>query len=124
MVACVLLPHPSLPSKTMNLPRKWVMPQAWQYSSFAPAALLDPSWGGSYIRSMESPHALQKNRFVEIFGEGGKLRLIRAPGRVNLIGEHTDYNDGFVFPAAIDRDVMAAASPRNDGEIRIFALNF
>ncbi|WP_394850507.1 galactokinase [Pendulispora brunnea] len=45
--------------------------------------------------------------------------LWRAPGRVNLIGEHTDYNDGFVFPLAIDLHVLIAASPRTDGVLRV-----
>ena len=43
----------------------------------------------------------------------------RAPGRVNLIGEHTDYNDGFVLPFAIDRATTVAISPRDDGRIRL-----
>jgi galactokinase len=45
---------------------------------------------------------------------GRSPRLYRAPGRVNLIGEHTDYNDGFVMPIAIDRDTWVAAAPRAD----------
>lgn len=47
----------------------------------------------------------------------------RAPGRVNLIGEHTDYNEGFVFPAAIDRDLVVSARRRADRAVRLYALN-
>lgn len=53
----------------------------------------------------------------------GAPRLFRAPGRVNLIGEHTDYNDGFVFPVAMDREVCFCVSPRDDRRIRLRALN-
>lgn len=49
--------------------------------------------------------------------------LIRAPGRVNLIGEHTDYNDGFVLPMAIDRAVWMAIRPREDDVIHLHSLN-
>jgi galactokinase len=48
--------------------------------------------------------------------------LSRAPGRVNLIGEHTDYNDGFVLPMAIDREVWVAAASRSDRQVRVVAL--
>lgn len=50
-------------------------------------------------------------------------RLFGAPGRVNLIGEHTDYNDGFVLPMAIDRETVVAASARNDRLVRVHSLN-
>jgi galactokinase len=50
--------------------------------------------------------------------------LVRAPGRVNLIGEHTDYNDGFVFPIAIDRDIMVASKRRDDQIVRLYSLDF
>jgi galactokinase len=46
-------------------------------------------------------------------------RIFRAPGRVNLIGEHTDYNDGFVLPIAINRSTLAAIAPRTDGKVHV-----
>jgi galactokinase len=54
---------------------------------------------------------------------GVEPRVFRAPGRVNLIGEHTDYNDGFVFPMAIDRETLVAASPRADRRVRVYSVN-
>ncbi|MGP8259848.1 MAG: galactokinase [Acidobacteriaceae bacterium] len=50
--------------------------------------------------------------------------LYAAPGRVNLIGEHTDYSDGFVMPAAIDFATVVAISPRTDGRILVHSVNF
>jgi galactokinase len=48
---------------------------------------------------------------------------VRAPGRINVIGEHTDYNDGFVLPAAIDKAIWLAAGKRNDGRFAFYALD-
>jgi galactokinase len=50
-------------------------------------------------------------------------RLSRAPARVNLIGEHTDYNEGFAMPCAIDRDTVVAAAPRDDDVIEVLACD-
>ncbi len=50
--------------------------------------------------------------------------IARAPGRVNLIGEHTDYNDGFVLPMAIDREALIALTPRADGEVHIRSMDY
>ncbi|MBN1401317.1 MAG: galactokinase [Anaerolineae bacterium] len=63
-----------------------------------------------------------REAFVRVYGVEPNL-MVAAPGRVNLIGEHTDYNDGFVLPTAIDRHVVVAASPRADRQVRLYALD-
>jgi len=63
-----------------------------------------------------------RDQFEQHYGIHPRL-MVRAPGRVNLIGEHTDYNDGFVFPAAIDRATYVAARPREDNLVHIVALD-
>ena len=50
--------------------------------------------------------------------------IVQAPGRVNLIGEHTDYNDGFVLPMAIDRGIWLALRPREDDQVVVHSLDF
>jgi galactokinase len=62
-----------------------------------------------------------RRAFEERYGR--PARLFRAPGRVNLIGEHTDYNGGFVLPMAIDRETVVAAAPRSDRTVRVLSLN-
>ncbi|HEX8367977.1 MAG TPA: galactokinase [Pyrinomonadaceae bacterium] len=62
-----------------------------------------------------------KEKFTEFYG--GEPRLFRAPGRVNLIGEHTDYNGGFVLPMAIDKEAAVAIGERSDRKIRVYTVN-
>jgi galactokinase len=66
-------------------------------------------------------HAV-RDQFERHYGIHPRL-IVRAPGRVNLIGEHTDYNDGFVLPVAIDRATYVAARPRDDDRVHIVALD-
>jgi galactokinase len=73
---------------------------------------IEPAWGG-----------VLRSRFAEVFGSGA-CRLAAAPGRVNLIGEHTDYNDGFVFPMAIDRNAHLAFAARSDRRLRAHSVAF
>ncbi len=61
------------------------------------------------------------SEFQERYGRAP--RLFRAPGRVNLIGEHTDYNGGFVLPMAIGLETVVAAAPRDDQRVRVYSLN-
>jgi galactokinase len=64
-----------------------------------------------------------EQRFQEIFGRQPEV-VVRAPGRVNLIGEHTDYNDGFVLPAAIDRTIDFAGCRRAGRRLRVHSIDF
>ena len=61
-------------------------------------------------------------KFREIFN--GEPLLIRAPGRINLIGEHTDYNDGFVMPAAVDKEIFFSVGGSYDGRSIIYSIDF
>lgn len=61
-----------------------------------------------------------KEQFVQRFGIEPQ-HIVKSPGRINLIGEHTDYNEGFVFPAAIDRYIYVALSTRQDKKVSIFS---
>lgn len=61
--------------------------------------------------------------FKEEFGEEPQI-IVRAPGRVNLIGEHTDYNDGFVMPMALNRALWIALRPTNTPSVKIISLDF
>jgi galactokinase len=71
---------------------------------------------------MANPVGSLVNEFIQRFGTGP--RLFSAPGRVNLIGEHTDYNDGFVMPAAIEFNTSVAAAARKDDKIVVVSRKF
>lgn len=64
---------------------------------------------------------LIKNKFRELFQK--EPVLFRSPGRVNLIGEHTDYNDGFVLPAAINKEILFAIAPNNSETLRLYSFD-
>ena len=60
-------------------------------------------------------------KFNELYGEGAIL--FASPGRINLIGEHTDYNGGFVFPGAVDKGIVAAIRLNGTDKVRAYALD-
>src|SRR5438445_5922387 len=59
--------------------------------------------------------------FRKLYGRAEGVRVFRAPGRVNLIGEHTDYNLGFVLPVALELATTIAAAPSGDGKLRMYS---
>ncbi len=61
--------------------------------------------------------------FERVFGAAPEV-VVRAPGRVNLIGEHTDYNHGWVLPMAINRNIAIACSPNDSAEVRLFSVYY
>ncbi len=63
-------------------------------------------------------------KFAEVFGDSEGVRVFFAPGRVNLIGEHTDYNGGHVFPCALTIGTYGVARLRDDNRLRLFSMNF
>jgi galactokinase len=72
---------------------------------------------------MENKNTINIEReFSRLFS--GRPLIVRSPGRVNIIGEHTDYNEGFVLPAAIDKAIYVGVSERADQEIHLYAIDF
>ena len=70
----------------------------------------------------EKPSLELLERFRAVYGE--RPVLVQAPGRVNLIGEHTDYNEGFVLPAAIGFQTQIAIASRDDRRLRVTSENY
>jgi galactokinase len=73
---------------------------------------------------MNEPTAELRKQFAQTFGPGGKVHVVRAPGRVNLIGEHTDYNEGLVFPMAIEPEIRFVCRSREDASVRLASTAF
>ena len=65
-----------------------------------------------------------KNKFAEVFGAEGENAVYFAPGRVNMIGEHTDYNSGHVFPCALTIGTYGVVRKRSDRKLRFYSMNF
>jgi galactokinase len=63
-----------------------------------------------------------QSKFIELFSK--EPLLVRAPGRINLIGEHTDYNDGFVMPAAIDKEIVYALAPSDNADSSVYSVKY
>lgn len=72
---------------------------------------------------VDTRHKLMIGSFTDVFHADPET-IITAPGRINLIGEHTDYSDGFVLPVAINLDISIAMKPREDLSVQIFSLDF
>ncbi len=74
------------------------------------------------MRTPDAPASRVRHAFLEHFGAEPSL-LVRAPGRVNLIGEFTDFNDGYCLPCAIDRETVVAARSRQDDQVHVVAVD-
>src|SRR5262245_36498744 len=89
-----------------------------------PETRADPRAGpspGLVARSVDSP--MPAGRFLDLFGRAPEAAQ-EAPGRVNLIGEHTDYNGGFVLPIAIPQRTRVEAAARSDRTVRVWSAAF
>jgi hypothetical protein len=76
------------------------------------------------VEETKSMTAKLMETFLKLYGEGGEVRTYFAPGRVNLIGEHTDYNGGHVFPCALTLGTYGLARKREDRTLRFYSVNF
>src|SRR5438067_4994243 len=129
-VTWVLFPLPSEPSKTMKRPVRGMAGMVRRgrervdvrhCAGFRSLTVLRTTPTFAFMRET----AAIKSEFARTFGDGGRrVHVIRAPGRVNLIGEHTDYNEGFVCPMAIEPEVRVVCRAREDGVVRLASTAF
>jgi galactokinase len=85
---------------------------------------MTPDPAGQEVSSASLVHREARSlreQFQKLYGQ--EARIFRAPGRVNLIGEHTDYNEGFVMPVAMDLYTWVAAAPREDARVHVYSQN-
>jgi galactokinase len=75
-------------------------------------------YGQEALKEQTARYERALSRFSQRYGPG-PVHIFRAPGRVNLIGEHTDYNHGYVLPMALDKDILLIARPRTDRTVRL-----
>ncbi len=73
---------------------------------------------------MKENIAALKKRFRELYPSAGEPRVFAGPGRINVIGGHTDYNLGFVLPCAVDREILVAASVRQDDILSLYSVDY
>ena len=73
------------------------------------------------MNTQTTPTSLVKQKFIELFD--GEPAIYSSPGRINLIGEHTDYNGGFVFPGAVDKGITAAIKLNGTDKVRAYAMD-
>ncbi len=66
---------------------------------------------------------LVRGKYLSTYGGNDRMVIVRSPGRINLIGEHTDYNEGFVLPSAIDRAIYLAVGPRRGSDVSLTSLD-
>ena len=90
---------------------------------FRPCGPQPPSLSLGFAKPMSIQPNMVAEHFCQQF-DGQPEWIVRAPGRVNLIGEHTDYNDGFVMPLAIDRAIWIALRPRADRRVAVHSIDY
>ncbi len=117
--SCIRSAHPKKAAKvsfSTGWPRTISLPDLASQLYLAHGSKPNP------VQTRTSPVHELSQKFAALFG--AEARFVQAPGRVNLIGEHTDYNDGFVLPAAIQFQTTVAIAPRSDQSLTLLSENY